>query len=81
MLGKGYRRRIRSGQNPFSVEEAAKRGTLIQYLLSDAGQVATWDKVKKCLNPGMPFISPMAFPLSIKNRPKSFRRTTSMSSW
>ncbi len=40
------------GETLFSIEEAAKRGTVIQYLLSDAGQMATWDMVKKCLNPG-----------------------------
>lgn len=40
------------GETLFSIEEAATRGTVIQYLLSDAGQMATWDKVKACLNPG-----------------------------
>ncbi len=40
------------GETLFSVEEAAKRGTIIQYLLSDAGQMATWPQVKECLNPG-----------------------------
>ncbi|NNF99748.1 MAG: ketol-acid reductoisomerase [Desulfobacteraceae bacterium] len=40
------------GKTLFSIEEAAKRGTTIQYLLSDAGQVAMWPKVKECLNLG-----------------------------
>jgi len=40
------------GETLFSIEEAARRGTIIQYLLSDAGQMATWSKVKACLNPG-----------------------------
>jgi ketol-acid reductoisomerase len=40
------------GQTLFSVEEAARRGTMIQYLLSDAGQAAMWPTVKSCLNPG-----------------------------
>jgi ketol-acid reductoisomerase len=40
------------GETLFSIEEAAKRATIIQYLLSDAGQMATWDSVKACLNPG-----------------------------
>ncbi|MBN1931975.1 MAG: ketol-acid reductoisomerase [Desulfobacterales bacterium] len=40
------------GQTLFPIAEAARRGTVIQYLLSDAGQVATWPEVKKCLNPG-----------------------------
>ncbi|MBN2569201.1 MAG: ketol-acid reductoisomerase, partial [Deltaproteobacteria bacterium] len=40
------------GETLFSVEEAAKRGTIIQFLLSDAGQKAVWPSVKKCLNDG-----------------------------
>lgn len=41
-----------AGKTLFSVEEAASKGTVIQYLLSDAGQVAMWPKVKACLNKG-----------------------------
>jgi ketol-acid reductoisomerase len=40
------------GQTLFPVEEAARRGTIIQYLLSDAGQSAMWPKIKDCLNEG-----------------------------
>ncbi len=40
------------GQTLFPVEEAARRGTIIQYLLSDAGQSAMWPKIKECLNEG-----------------------------
>jgi ketol-acid reductoisomerase len=40
------------GETLFPVEEAAKKGTVVQYLLSDAGQVATWPTVKKCLDEG-----------------------------
>ncbi|MBC2734321.1 MAG: ketol-acid reductoisomerase [Desulfobacteraceae bacterium] len=40
------------GQTLFPVEEAARRGTIIQYLLSDAGQSAMWAKIKECLNEG-----------------------------
>ena len=40
------------GETLFSVEEAAKRGSIILYLLSDAGQVATWNIVKAALNEG-----------------------------
>ncbi len=40
------------GKNLFEIEEACKRGTIIQYLLSDAGQIAMWDTVKKHLTPG-----------------------------
>jgi len=40
------------GQTLFSIEEAAQRGTLIQFLLSDAGQVSLWPTVMKNLNTG-----------------------------
>jgi len=40
------------GRNLFSVEEAAERGTVVQYLLSDAGQRSQWSKIVECLNEG-----------------------------
>jgi len=40
------------GKTLFPLAEAAKRGTIIQYLVSDAGQVATWPSVKECLEEG-----------------------------
>lgn len=40
------------GKTLFSIEEAAKKGTIIKELLSDAGQVATWPMVKKYLSDG-----------------------------
>ncbi len=40
------------GQTLFSLEEAAEKGTIIQYLLSDAGQKAQWPTLKKYLTPG-----------------------------
>jgi len=40
------------GKNLFEMEEAAKRGTIIQYLVSDAGQISNWPLVKSCLNKG-----------------------------
>ena len=36
----------------FPLEEAAKRGTIIQYLLSDAGQKDFWSKLKPHLTAG-----------------------------
>jgi ketol-acid reductoisomerase len=35
-----------AGKSLFPLEEAAKRGTIIQYLLSDAGQKEQWPKLK-----------------------------------
>jgi ketol-acid reductoisomerase len=40
------------GETLFSVEEAAKRGTVIEYLLSDAGQIAAWPTIKPHLTEG-----------------------------
>ena len=54
--GKSWDRAVADGFVPgktlFPIEDAAKRGTIIQYLLSDAGQVSIWHKLKACLNPG-----------------------------
>jgi ketol-acid reductoisomerase len=40
------------GKTLFPIEEAAQKATVIQYLLSDAGQVALWPAIKACLNEG-----------------------------
>ena len=40
------------GETLFSVEEAAEKGTVIQYLLSDAGQRSQWPRIVECLNEG-----------------------------
>ncbi len=40
------------GETLFDLEEAARRGTVIQYLISDAGQKLMWAKIKPCLKPG-----------------------------
>ena len=40
------------GLNLFPLEEAAEKGTILQYLLSDAGQIAQWNMVKTHLKPG-----------------------------
>ncbi len=40
------------GETLFSIEEAAEKGTIIQYLLSDAGQRSQWPNIIECLNKG-----------------------------
>ena len=40
------------GETLFGIEEAARRGTILLYLLSDAGQIAQWEAVKSHLTPG-----------------------------
>jgi ketol-acid reductoisomerase len=42
----------KEGKDLFEIEEACRRGTIIQYLLSDAGQIASWPVVKKHLTKG-----------------------------
>ena len=37
------------GETLFEIEEACQKATIIQYLLSDAGQIALWPTVKKNL--------------------------------
>ncbi len=54
--GKSWDRAVADGFVPgetlFSPEEASERGTVVQYLLSDAGQVAMWPRIKPCLKEG-----------------------------
>ena len=40
------------GETLFELEEACERGTILQFLLSDAGQIAFWPTLKKHLTPG-----------------------------
>jgi ketol-acid reductoisomerase len=40
------------GETLFEIEEAARRGTIVQMLVSDAAQKAVWPAVKGCLQAG-----------------------------
>lgn len=40
------------GKDLFEIEEACNKGTILQYLLSDAGQIAQWPTIKQYLTPG-----------------------------
>ena len=40
------------GENLFEIAEAVQRGTIIQFLLSDAGQIQAWPTVKENLSEG-----------------------------
>jgi len=42
----------KEGEDLFEIEEACEKGTVIQFLLSDAGQIDAWPTVKKHLSPG-----------------------------
>ena len=54
--GRSWDKALKDGWVPdktlFSIEEAATRATIIQYLVSDAAQKLLWPKVKACLKPG-----------------------------
>ncbi len=54
--GKSWDKAIADGwvenKNLFDVEEASKRATIIQYLLSDAGQIQSWPLIKSNLTKG-----------------------------
>ena len=56
------------GQTLFGIEEAAERGTIIQYLLSDAGQIAVWPSIKKHLTPGKALYFSHGFGITYKER-------------
>jgi ketol-acid reductoisomerase len=58
------------GKTLFPIDEAAKRGTIIQYLLSDAGQMAAWPTVKACLNPGDALYFSHGFSIVYKDQTK-----------
>lgn len=51
-----WEKAVKDGWKPgvdlFELEEAAERGTILQYLLSDAGQIAQWETIKQYLTPG-----------------------------
>jgi len=56
------------GETLFDIEEACKRGTIIQYLLSDAAQIALWETVKRHLTPGKALYFSHGFGITYKER-------------
>ncbi|MBQ8649826.1 MAG: ketol-acid reductoisomerase [Flavobacteriales bacterium] len=56
------------GKDLFEIEEAASRGTIIQYLLSDAGQISMWPTIKKHLTPGKALYFSHGFGITYKER-------------
>ena len=52
----------------FEIEEACERGTVIQYLLSDAAQIKLWDTVKKHLTPGKVLYFSHGFGITYKDK-------------
>jgi len=56
------------GKTLFPLIEAATKATVIQFLLSDAGQVATWPKIRECLNDGDALYFSHGFSIVYKNQ-------------
>ncbi|NLZ96320.1 MAG: ketol-acid reductoisomerase [Bacteroidales bacterium] len=56
------------GETLFEIEEACKRGTIIQYLLSDAAQIQLWPTVKKHLTVGKSLCFSHGFGITYKER-------------
>lgn len=56
------------GETLFEIEEAAAKGTVIQYLLSDAGQIALWETIKKHLTPGKALYFSHGFGITYKEK-------------
>ena len=58
------------GKTLFSIEEAAKRGTIKQFLLTDSGQIATWPLIKTTLKEGDALYFSHGFSIVYKNMTK-----------
>lgn len=83
--GKTYDKAVADGWVPgktlFSIEEAAEKGTIICMLLSDAGQIAVWPKLKKYLTRVRPSIIVMALLSTGRIAQVLFLPRMLMSSW
>ncbi|WP_185850455.1 ketol-acid reductoisomerase [Blattabacterium cuenoti] len=60
------------GKNLFSLEEASKRGTIIMYLLSDAGQISFWPTLCKFLHHGKSLYFSHGFGLTFCEKTKIY---------
>ncbi len=56
------------GETLFPIEEAARRGTILQFLVSDAGQVASWPQVKAGLAKGDALYFSHGFAITYRDR-------------
>ena len=56
------------GETLFDIEEAAKRGTILEYLLSDAGQITLWPTIKPYLTKGKTLYFSHGFGITFKRR-------------
>ncbi len=65
---KAIRDGFEPGKSLFSIEEAVEKGTIVQYLLSDAAQIAAWPTVKPLLTKGKALYFSHGFGITYKER-------------
>jgi ketol-acid reductoisomerase len=69
---KSWDKAVKDGWEPgvtlFEIEKACQRATIIQFLLSDAGQIALWPTIKKNLTPGKALYFSHGFGITYKER-------------
>ncbi len=56
------------GETLFDIEEAAKRGTILEFLLSDAGQIELWPTIKPFLTAGKTLYFSHGFGITFKEQ-------------
>jgi len=56
------------GETLFPIEEAAKKGSIILFLVSDAAQIAVWPRIKPCLTAGKALYFSHGFGITFKER-------------
>ncbi|MBO7585512.1 MAG: ketol-acid reductoisomerase, partial [Bacteroidales bacterium] len=56
------------GETLFEIEEACKKATIIEFLLSDAGQISAWPTVKKHLTAGKALYFSHGFAITYQDR-------------
>jgi len=70
--GKTWEKAIADGWVPgetlFEIEEAVEKGTIIQYLLSDAAQIEVWPRIKPYLTTGKALYFSHGFGITYKER-------------
>ena len=70
--GKTWDKAVADGWIPgttlFDIEEAAQRGTIVQYLLSDAAQIEVWPRIRPALTAGKALYFSHGFGITYKER-------------
>lgn len=61
---------FKPGETLFSLEDAAEQGTIVQMLISDAGQMAVWPRIKRHLKEGDALYFSHGFSIVYKDQTK-----------